>query len=195
MSQASANQQRDIIVIGASVGGIAALKTIVHGLPANFPAAVMVVLHSGPDSPRLLADILDPVTPLPVAYAKDNTTPLPGHVYIAEPGLHLELREPGTLHLVDGPKVKHSKPAADRLFETAARVYGSRVIAVVLTGGDSDGTNGCRAVTAVNGLCVIQNPEQALVPDMPLNALINDHPDFCANIDEIPPLLVALTSL
>lgn len=195
MSQDAHSAKHDVVVIGASLGGIEALKVIVHGLPEDFPATVLVVLHAGSSSPRLLADILGPHTPLPVTYAENGGTPEPGHVYIAEPGLHLEIRAPGVMHLVDGPKVKHSKPAADRLFETAADVYGSRVIAVVLTGGDSDGTDGCRAVNKAQGLCVIQNPERALVPDMPLNALIHDHPDFCANLNQIPPLLIALTGL
>jgi two-component system chemotaxis response regulator CheB len=116
---------RDIIVIGGSEGSFEPLRAILTGLPTDIPAAILIVMHTGPSSPRLLASIFGTWSTLPVAYGKDGDRVEHGHVYVAPPDKHLEVVEPGVIHLSDGPKVKFSRPAADRLFETAAAVFGS----------------------------------------------------------------------
>src|SRR5258706_5313299 len=158
---------RDMVVIGASRGGLHALSQLLGSLPRDFPAAILVVLHTGPASPRLLAEILGGRTALPVSYARDGDEIRPGHVYLAPPDRHLVVRSCGKLGLDAGPKVRHARPAADRLFQSAAEVYGPRVIGIVLTGGDHDGTDGLRAIKAAGGITMVQHPGEAKDPSMP----------------------------
>jgi two-component system chemotaxis response regulator CheB len=167
---------RDIIVIGGSEGSFEPLRAILTGLPTDIPAAILIVMHTGPSSPRLLASIFGTWSTLPVAYGKDGDRVEHGHVYVAPPDKHLEVVEPGVIHLSDGPKVKFSRPAADRLFETAAAVFGSRVISLILSGNDGDGTEGANAVRMAGGLCLVQDPRDAVVPSMPIKAIEHDHP-------------------
>lgn len=183
---------RDIIVVGASRGGLKALCALTQGLPAGLPAAVLIVLHTGADSPRLLADILGRCTPLPVAYAIAGKDIRPGHIYVAPPGAHLIVVPPGHIGLDSGPKVHHSRPAADRLFQTAAAVYAQRVIGVVLTGGDGDGTDGLRAIKTAGGVSIVQQPAEAVDPSMPISAIRDDVPDHCLAVADMGSLLAAL---
>ena len=152
----------------------------------------MIVLHTGSHSPRLLAEIIGKYAPIPVSYGIQYEEVLPGHVYVAPPDRHLIVTRPGWLGLDAGAKVRHSRPAADRLFQSAAQFYGCRVVGVVLTGGDGDGTDGLRAIKAAGGLGIVQDPADATAPDMPMNALKGDHPDYCLLLDEIGPMLVKL---
>jgi two-component system chemotaxis response regulator CheB len=168
---------RDIIVIGGSEGSLEPLRAILAGLPKDVPAAILIVMHTGPSSPRLLASILNTWSTLPVTYGKDGDCIEHGHVYLAPPDKHLEVVEPWVVHLSDGPKVHFSRPAADRLFETAAAVFGSRVISLILSGNDSDGTDGANAVRMAGGLCLVQDPGDAVVPSMPIKAIEHDHPE------------------
>jgi two-component system, chemotaxis family, protein-glutamate methylesterase/glutaminase len=185
---------RDIIVIGASFGGLEASCALLGALPAGFAAAIMIVLHTSPQSPRRLADILGRCTSLPVSYGRHGDQVRRGHVYVAPPDRHLTIPFPGFLSLDRGPKVRHSRPAADRLFQSAAEAYGRRVIGVVLTGGDHDGTDGLKAIKAAGGISVVQQPYEARDPSMPRSALLGDHPDHCAPIGDMGALLVRLAA-
>jgi two-component system chemotaxis response regulator CheB len=167
---------RDIIVIGGSEGSIGVIETILRDLPADLSAAVLIVIHTGPSSPMLMASILGRSASMPVTYARQGEIVREGRIYLAPPDRHLEIRAPGLLHLSDGPKVLFARPAVNRLFETAAAIYCSRVIGIVLSGGDSDGADGLRAITEAGGLTFIQDPEEAKVPSMPWEALQRDHP-------------------
>jgi len=183
---------RDIIVIGASLGGLEGLCRLTSGLPADLSAALLVVLHTGPSSPRMLAEIVGRFSSLPVSYARQGEVVVPAHVYVAPPDLHLTVVAPGVLVLSEGEKVYFSRPAADVLFHSAASVFGSRVIGVVMTGGDADGGEGLQIIKAVGGLCVVQHPATAANPEMPLNALRFDHPDYVVPLDEMAALLTQL---
>jgi two-component system chemotaxis response regulator CheB len=183
---------RNIIVIGASLGGLEALCKLTGSFPPAFPAAVMIVLHTGSHSPRLLAEIIGKYASIPVSYGTQHEEVLPGHVYIAPPDRHLIVTKLGWLTLDAGAKVRHSRPAVDRLFQSAAEVYSSRVIGVVLTGGDGDGTDGLRAIKKAGGIAIVQDPADATAPSMPMSALKGDHPDYCLPLDEIGPMLVKL---
>jgi two-component system chemotaxis response regulator CheB len=124
---------RDVIVIGASAGGMQALSQLVRGLPDDMPAAVFVVVHTSPSSPGILPQILDRACALPVAHASDGEKIRHGRVYVAPPDHHMLVKDGGTIRVVKGPKENGFRPAADPLFRTAARAAGPRVVGVVLS--------------------------------------------------------------
>jgi two-component system chemotaxis response regulator CheB len=184
---------RDIIVVGASVGGIDALRTIAGGLPPDFPAAVFVVLHTAPEAPGVLADILDRAGALPATFPADGERVETGRIYVAPPDHHLVV-EPDRVRLTRGPKENRFRPAVDPLFRSAAQVYGPRVVGVVLTGYLDDGTAGLWAVKRLGGTAVVQDPHDALAPSMPASAMSQVRVDHCVPVAEIAPLLMRLTS-
>jgi two-component system, chemotaxis family, protein-glutamate methylesterase/glutaminase len=184
---------RDIIVMGASAGGIETLRTIVGGLPAEFPACVFIVVHSGSDAPGILDRILQRSAVLPTVMARDKERFHPGKIYIAPPDHHL-LIERGQICLTRGPKENRFRPAIDPLFRSAAYVYGPRVIGVVLTGGLDDGTAGLWSIKHLGGTAVVQDPNDALFPSMPINALRYVEVDHTVTAAEIAPLLVELNA-
>jgi two-component system, chemotaxis family, protein-glutamate methylesterase/glutaminase len=184
---------KDIIVVGASAGGIEALRVLAGGLPADLPASLFVVLHTSPESPAMLADILDRSGSLPALSPKDGDRIRPGTIYVAPPDRHL-LIEPNLMRVTRGPKENRFRPAVDPLFRSAAQTYGPRVIGVILTGYLDDGTAGLWTVKQLGGTAVVQDPADALVPSMPLNAVTHVKVDYCLPLDEIAPLLVRLTT-
>ncbi|MGQ7933622.1 chemotaxis protein CheB [Paraburkholderia sp. D1E] len=183
---------RDIVVVGGSLGGLDALRSILDGLPRPFPGCMLVVLHTGPSSPGLLAKMVAPFTSLKAAYANGGEAVEAGRLFIAPAGCHMTIGPGGSVKLEDGPKVRHARPAADRLFESAARAFGPRVVGVVLTGGDHDGTDGLQAIKDAGGICIVQDPADARNPDMPLSAIRGDHPHIVLPLSEIPLLLASL---
>jgi two-component system chemotaxis response regulator CheB len=184
---------KDIIVVGTSAGGIEALQKLLAGLPADLPAAVFIVLHSAPNSPGVLARILDAAGPLPVKYAVRGDRIEPGHVYVAPADHHLII-VPGHVELSRGPKENRFRPAIDPLFRSAAQTYGPRVVGVILTGGLDDGTNGLWAVKQLGGTAVVQDPAEALAPSMPLSALRHVHVDHQVRVADLASLLVQLAA-
>lgn len=185
--------KRDIIVIGASAGGLEALKQLVAQLPSNFPAALFIVWHVSPKSPSLLPQILDRVCPLSVSHAIDMEEIELGRIYIAPPDYHL-LVEPEHVRVTHGPKENRFRPSVDVLFRSAARSYGPRVVGVVLTGSLDDGASGLYAVKERGGKAVVQDPVDALFPSMPIAAMKVVAVDHCVPIIEMGKLLVHLTN-
>ena len=186
-------QRQDIIVIGSSAGGIEALRTLAGALPKEFPASVFVVQHTSPDSPGVLAKIIDRAGPLPAHYPVDGERIRPGCIYVAPPDRHL-LLEPGIARLTRGPTENRFRPAVDPLFRSAAQVYGPRTVGVILTGNLDDGTAGLLAVKQLGGIAVVQDPHEALYPSMPASALRRVQVNYCVSLAEIAPLLIRLTS-
>ena len=182
----------DIIVIGASAGGIETISRLLSQLPGNLPATVFIVQHLSASSPGTLADIFDRVGPLPVETAKHGDAFMPGRVYVAPPDRHLLVKQ-GHLHVAMGPKENRSRPAIDPLFRSAAASYGPRVIGVVLSGLLDDGASGLLAIRRCNGTTVVQDPADAFNPEMPENALAVINPDHCIAIAAMGELLVRLT--
>lgn len=178
--------------MGASAGGIEALRTIVAGLPKDFPASIFIVMHSGPDSPGILDRILQRSSELPAVAATDKEKIQTGSIYVAPPDQHM-LIEPGKICLSRGPKENRFRPAIDPLFRSAAQVYGPSVIGVILTGGLDDGTAGLWSVKQLGGTAVVQDPNDALFPSMPINALRYVNVDYTVPLAQIAPLLVELT--
>jgi two-component system, chemotaxis family, protein-glutamate methylesterase/glutaminase len=180
--------ERNIVVVGCSMGGVEALQTLVAGLPENFPAAVLVVLHLAPQSTSVLPKILSRAGRLPAAHAVDGEPLRTGRIYVAPPDHHL-LVENGHVRVSRGPKENRHRPAVDPLFRSAARWHGPGVIGVVLTGSLDDGAAGLWAVKKSGGLAIVQDPEDAVCGDMPRNAMEIVEPDYVASIDRIPELL------
>ncbi len=181
----------DLIVIGTSAGGLDALRTIARGLPGDIPAAILIVMHTSPEGPNLLPELLSRAGPVEVAKAVNGAPIEHGKIYVAPPDHHL-LVKGNCISLSRGPKENRSRPAIDPLFRTAAAAYGPRVVGVILTGMLDDGTAGLSAVKARGGTSVIQNPEDALYPSMPNSALHYVGADFLLPISQIAPLLARL---
>lgn len=164
------SQHRDIVVMAASAGGIEALRDLLSRLPADLPAAILVVLHIPASSGGALANILNRSGPLPAVTARDGETLKPGRVYVAPPDHHLLISD-GKAELSGGPRQNGHRPAADPLFTSAAAVHGRRVIGVVLSGTLDDGAVGATAVERCGGLVVIQDPATSAYPGMPKAAM------------------------
>ncbi len=179
---------RDIIVIGASAGGVQALSTLVSELPADLPAAVFIVLHIPADPPSVLPEILSREAQLTVAHAKNGEEITRGRIYVAPPDHHL-LIDDQRVKLVHGPKENLHRPSIDTLFRSAARWAGPRVIGVVLTGARDDGTAGMRAIKKRGGIAVVQDPSEAPFPSMPLSVMQDIKVDYSMPLREIALLL------
>lgn len=183
---------RNIVVIGASAGGVQALKELVASLPADFGAAVFVVLHVAPFAPSMLPQILSAAGPLPATHPRDGEPIEPGRIYVAPPDHHL-LVEEGRVLVKKGPKENRFRPSIDALFRSAAYTYGPRVIGVVLTGLLDDGTSGMWSVKRFGGLGIIQEPDDAMHPSMPTSVLEYVDVDYRVPMAELGALLSRLT--
>ena len=182
---------RDIFIIGTSAGGVEALTVLARGLPAGFPGSIFVVMHIPAQSHSLLPAILSRYGHLPAVHPVDGDQIKPGHIYIAPPDHHM-LLESGFIRLNRGPRENRHRPSIDPMFRSAAVAYGPRVVGLVLTGSLDDGTAGLLAVKRSGGIAVVQDPQDALYPSMPQNALQNVEVDHRLPMNEIPGLLVRL---
>ena len=186
-----------LILIGASAGGVNALTSLTAALPADLPATVLIVMHIGARR-SLLPEILEKLCPLPVRHAEDCAPLLPGEVLIAPPDRHLtvELHDGhARARLWHGPKENHTRPAIDPLFRSAAATFDGKVIATILTGYLDDGTAGLSAVKACGGHAIVQDPDDAQVPDMPASAISYVAVDDVLPLLEIAPLLASLAQV
>ncbi|TAH33818.1 MAG: chemotaxis protein CheB [Alphaproteobacteria bacterium] len=182
------------IVIGTSAGGINALKTILPALPEWFAIPIAIVQHIDIRSDDFLAEYLNDICEINVKQAEDKEPMLAGHAYLAPPGYHLLIEEDRTFSLsVDG-KVNFSCPSIDVLFDSAANAYSDRLIGVVLTGANGDGSMGLKNIKLSGGLAIVQDPATAEAEAMPLAAISATPVDYVADIDDIAALLIRLAS-
>jgi two-component system, chemotaxis family, protein-glutamate methylesterase/glutaminase len=184
------HEAHDVVVIGASAGGVEALISLVEALPADLPAAVFVVLHVASSATSVLGDILDRAGPLPAAQARDGDAVVPGRVLVAPPDRHLILSPAGVL-LDPGPKENGHRPAVDPLFRSAAASFDGRVIGVVLSGTRDDGAAGLGVIKAAGGLAMAQEPAEALYPSMPRAAIEQVAVDAVAPCAELARIIAA----
>ncbi|GAA4339672.1 chemotaxis protein CheB [Pigmentiphaga soli] len=178
---------RDLIVLGASAGGVHALQTVVSALPAGLPAAVLAVQHIGAH-PSMLPALLNQAGPLPATHASHGERYRTGHIYVAPPDRHLMVDD-DRLTLSDGPKENFARPSIDALFRSAAVAAGPRVIGAILTGRLEDGVVGLAAVKVCGGLALVQDPREAMAPSMPENALRSVDVDFVLPLGELGAML------
>jgi two-component system chemotaxis response regulator CheB len=176
------------VAIGASAGGLPALEHLVSGLPADFPAAILVVLHLDRRHKSLLPTLLGRHARLPVKHATPDEVIESGVVYIAVPDLHLQAAD-HHIRLMDTGLVHFTRPAVDRLFESVALAYRESAIGIVLTGTGSDGSDGVVAIRRAGGTTIAQDPADAAYPSMPLAAIATGCVDLVLPLAEIAPTL------
>jgi two-component system chemotaxis response regulator CheB len=183
---------RDIVVVGASTGGVQAVRSLLQRVPPCFAGAMFVTIHRSPHFESMLPAVLRGRTEHIVEEPRDGDKVVPGRVYIAPRDLHLMV-EDSRVRTVRGPREHFTRPAADPLFRSAAVTYGPRVVGVVLTGGGADGLDGLIAIKAAGGLSLVQDPSEAEAPSMPRRAIAQDDVDAVLDLDAIGETLCALT--
>lgn len=181
----------DVVAMGSSAGGLSALTQVLRVLPRNFPSSIVVVQHLSPGHKSWIANLLGRCTQLKVRQAEHGEILLPGTVYTAPPDEHL-LVGPGKIQLAHTQLVHFSRPSIDLLFESVAGTYGSRSIAVVLSGSGKDGSGGTRTIKEAGGVTMAQLPETAEFKPMPEAAIETGCVDFVLRLDEIGPKLTEL---
>jgi len=192
VSSEPAQQDFVIVAMAASAGGLSALGHVLSVLPADFPAAIVVVQHLDPRHRSLMAEILDKRTPLEVRQAQEGDSVRSGTVYIAPPDHHLLVNGDGTLSLSRSELVHFVRPSADLLFESVAASYQERAIAIVLTGTGSDGSMGIAAIKKLGGTTIAQDEKSAEYSGMPAAAVATKCVDFVLTLDEIAAALITL---
>jgi two-component system chemotaxis response regulator CheB len=187
--------KQDIIAVGASAGGIDALRILVGGLPADLNASIFVVLHIGfgINGQSYLPEILSKAGPLRAVNPKHGEQIERGKIYLAPPDCHL-LVTPDRILLSHGPKENRSRPAINPLFRSAAQSYGGRVTGVILTGMLDDGTAGLAEIKRQGGVAVVQDPSSALYSSMPFSAIQHVDVDYVAPLPEIAGIVCHLAS-
>ena len=183
-----------IVALGASVGGLQAISTILAKLLATFPAPIVIVQHLSPHTPSQMADILSRRTALQVKEAQEGDCLKAGMVYVAPPARHLIVSSDEKLSLSDADKVHYCRPSADVLFLSLADSVGARAVGVVLTGGDGDGTAGIQAIKAAGGTTFAQDEGSSKDASMPRHAAATGDVDFVLPLPDIAAVLVALVS-
>ena len=200
-------RNHNIVVVGASAGGVEALQQLFSQFSPNLQASFFVVLHIPPESPSVLAELIDKAGPLKAKVPENEESIQPGHVYVAPPDFHLLVKS-GYMRLHRGPKENRHRPAIDPLFRSAAIAYRAQTIGIVLTGYLDDGTSGLLAIKRCGGIAMVQDPVDAAYPDMPKNAIAQVEVDYqlplrnmggviaqiveqpAANVDEVPKDIV-----
>lgn len=180
----------DGIVIGTSVGGVEALAQLLPAFRATTSAAIFVVLHLPRDRPSLLVDIFKNTCALPVREAEDKEPVAPGTIYFAPPDYHLLIDKGPALLLSADEPVHFARPSIDVLFESAADIYGPRLLGIILTGANADGAAGLKAVHDAGGITMVQDPATALGAMMPHSALQQSPADFILPLNQIRDLLL-----
>jgi two-component system, chemotaxis family, protein-glutamate methylesterase/glutaminase len=185
----------DVVVIGTSAGGLSAVAALLDGLPSAFPVPVVLVLHLSPDRPSLLVDVLARRTRLRVQWAVDGGRLEAGTVHVAPPNHHVVFKADGTLLLVQSPRIHFSRPSVDMLFASAAQAFGSRTLAIILTGTGNDGSDGVPVVHRHGGVVIAQDEASSQFFSMPREAIESGAVSFVLPLSAIAPAICRLVAL
>ncbi len=184
---------RDVVVIGASAGGVLAIKDLLEALPGDLGAPVLIVLHRSPFHETRLAEVLGRHSPLVVMEPDDGASIRAGLVYVAPRDQHLVMHD-GVVRLDRGPKQHRTRPAIDPLFLSAAAIYGRRVVGMLLSGMGGDGVSGLIAIKQAGGVSLVQSPLEAQFPTMPSRAIREDDVDAALTVDALARVLPVLVA-
>lgn len=182
----------ELIVIGASAGGVSALLALLSPLPAGFALPIVAVLHLLPRRESRLCAVLGSALALPVREPMDKEDLQPGHVYVASPDYHLLIERDRSFSFSSEPPVSFARPAIDVLMTSAADAYGPALVGVLLTGANADGAEGMAAIRARGGVTLVQAPADAEVPTMPEAAIARCRPDHILPLKDMPQMLLRL---
>jgi two-component system chemotaxis response regulator CheB len=181
----------EIVVVGASTGGLKALQLLLSELSPGFPLPIVIVQHRGKDSESGLCEFLARYSRLPLAEPEDKESIVAGHVYLAPNDYHLLIEEKCFALSIDSP-VAFARPSIDLLFESAADEYGDRAIGMILTGANTDGARGLAKIKSRGGVALVEDPEEATFPEMPRAAINGSKVDWILPLHRIAPLLEQL---
>jgi two-component system, chemotaxis family, protein-glutamate methylesterase/glutaminase len=183
----------EAIVIGVSSGGMNALKLIFSALPSDFAVPVIVVQHIGPRSENLWIKLLSGSCNIPIKEADEKEKIGAGNIYVAPPNYHLLIEKDKTFSLTIDERVNFARPSIDVLFESAAEAYKEKLIGIILTGSNNDGTRGVKRIKERGGIVIIQDPKSAESSYMPASAIAAGQPDYILELDKIGELLMKIT--
>ncbi len=183
----------DVLALAASAGGLKALTLVLSQLPADYPAAIMVVQHLDPHYKSMMATILGRQTQLATCEARDGDMLQQGKVFVAPPDEHMTLLQGGLISLVHTDPVKFVRPSADLMFVSVASAYPGRCIGVVLTGNGSDAATGVVAIKKSGGVVIAQDKATSEYFGMPESAIMTGAVDFILPLEQIPAKLLELT--
>jgi len=186
------NFQYKFIAVGVSSGGMEALSAIIPILPAKFTVPVAVIQHVSPYSDNYMTFHLDRISKIKVKEVDEKEKVTAGIVYTAPPNYHVLVEEDETFSLSVEERINYARPSIDVLFESAADVYGPTLVGVILTGANNDGSQGLRKVKERGGLAIVQNPETAMVGEMPRAAIAATPVDHILHLEEIGPFLAKI---
>lgn len=181
------------IVIGASFGGLDAIKLILNGLPRKFKTPVFIVIHIGNNNVNTFISLLNQNDFFNVKEAEEKETIKEKTIYFAAPNYHLQVEDEHTLSLSTAEKVNFSRPSIDVLFETAAWAFKNELLGILLTGSNSDGAEGLKTIKTFGGTTIVQNPETAIAKTMPLSGIKKLTPDYILNLEDIANKMFELT--
>jgi two-component system chemotaxis response regulator CheB len=185
--------QYEAIVIGVSSGGLKALKIIFSDLPSDFAVPVIVVQHIGPRSENGWIKLLNDSCDIPIKEADEKENVAAGNIYIAPSNYHLLIEKDKTFSLTIDERVNFARPSIDVLFESAADVYREKLIGIILTGANNDGTKGVQRIKECGGTVIIQDPVTAESSYMPSSAFAAIKPDYVSALDQIGVVLIKIT--
>jgi two-component system chemotaxis response regulator CheB len=187
-----AHRSFEAVVVGTSAGGVQALLALLAQLPATFRLPIVVVIHLPADRESKLSELFNDRLAIRVKLAEDKEPVAPATVYFAGPAYHLSLEKDHTFSLSGEEPVNYSRPSIDVLMESAADVYGAKLVGILLTGANADGATGLARIKQRGGLTVVQNPAEAKAPTMPEAAIGKSQPDYILNLSTIHELLLAI---
>lgn len=183
-----------VVIIGGSAGSLNALMQILPELPDLNGFAIVIVVHRKSTDDQTLEDLISLKSSIPFKIIEDKVPLVPGFVYVAPSNYHLLFEKNQTLSLDISEKINYSRPSIDVSFESAAEIYGNSLVGIILSGSNSDGTQGLKAIKEAGGTIAVQNPLSADMPFMPNNAILYTNPDFVLNTNEILRFIISINS-